>query len=240
MLFDAETKCSKRTESTSRSGQKNEKRLGELSAFLLVALFVLVAGCSGKIDQKALIDVLNKSMNRDRIMLYMPLGRVGQACSDLKLESKPIPEQAVYADAQKAGLISITPDGAGFWKVELLNPSPQIADALKGTSHNTKDGCDSMWLRFSVAYKAVADVRNIRKVNDDQSEVEFTWKWTLAPFGTKFVSALSPQELVGLNDYLKNPALDDHRDPSFNIADMAQTGTLQSAKKSLSKYEINR
>jgi hypothetical protein len=83
-------------------------------------------------------------------------------------------------------------------------------------------------------------VRNIRKVDDDQSEVEFTWKWTLAPWGTKFVGALSTQELAGLNEHLKNPSLDRQRDPSFNIADIAQTGALQTAKKLLSKYEINR
>ena len=110
-------------------------------------------------------------------------------------------------------------------------------EALKTAAHNTMDGCDSIWFSFSVAYKSVSEVRNFQKVDGDQSEVEFTWKWTLAQWGTKFVSVLSPQELAGLNDHLKNPALDRQRDPSFNIADMTKTGTPQTAKKTLSKYE---
>ena len=231
----------KRSASVERSIQKRrEKRTGRLFVFFPLALVVLAAGCSGKKDQKALIDVLNKSMNRDRIMLDLPLGRVGPACADSNIEARPVPEQAIYSDAQKAGLITITADGAGFWKVELLNPTPQVAEAVRTAAHKTIDGCDSIWFSFSVAYKSVSEVRNVRKVDGDQSEVEFTWKWTLAQLGTKLVGALSPQELAGLNDHLKNPALDRHRDPSFNIADMAQTGALQTAKKTLSKYEIDR
>ena len=216
------------------------KRTRKLSVLFPVTLIVLAAGCSGKKDQKALIDVLNKNMNRDRIMLDLPLGRVGHACANPNIEAKPVPEQAIYSAAQKAGFITITPDGADFWKVELVNPSPQTAEALKTAAHNTMDGCDSMSFAFSVAYKAVSEVRNIRKVDDDKSEVEFTWKWTLAQWGTKFVGVLSPQELAGLNDHLKNPSLNRQRDPSFNIADMAQTGVLQTAKIILSKYEMNR
>ncbi len=220
--------------------KRREKRTSRLSVLFPVTLIVLAAGCSGKKDQKALIDVLNKSMNRDRIMLDLPLGRVGQACANSNIEAKPVPEQAIYFAAQKAGFITITPDGAGFWKVELVNPSPQVTEALKTAAHNTMDGCDLMRFSFSVAYKSVSEVRNIRKVDGDQSEVEFTWKWTLAQWGTKFVSTLSPQELAGLNDHLKNPALDRQRDSSFNIADMTKTGALQTAQKTLSKYEIDR
>jgi hypothetical protein len=220
--------------------KRREKRTSRLSVLFPVTLIVLAAGCSGKKDQKALIDVLNKSMNRDRIMLDLPLGRVGPACADSNIEAKPVPEQAIYSAAQKAGFITITPDGPGFWKVELVSPSPQVAEGLKKAAHNTMDGCDSTWLSFSVAYKSVSEVRNIRKVDGDQSEVEFTWKWTLAQWGTKFFNTLNPQELAGLNDHLKNPALDRQRDSSFNIADMTKTGALQTAKKTLSKYEIDR
>jgi hypothetical protein len=217
--------------------KRRKKGTCRLFVFFPVALIVLAAGCSGKKDQKTVIDVLNKSMSRDRIMLDLPLGRVGQACANSNIEAKPVPEQAIYFAAQKAGFITITPDGAGFWKVELVNPSPQVMEALKTAAHNTMDGCDSIWFSFSVAYKSVSEVRNFQKVDGDQSEVEFTWKWTLAQWGTKFVSVLSPQELAGLNDHLKNPALDRQRDPSFNIADMTKTGTPQTAKKTLSKYE---
>jgi hypothetical protein len=241
MRFSSEAGCFKRSESNNQGGQKqNEKKLNKAAAFLLLTALAFVPGCSGKKDQKAVIDALNKSMNRDRIMLDLPLGRVGQACANSNIEHKPVPEQATYAGAQKAGLITITPDGPDFWKVELVNPSPQMAEALKKAAHYTMDGCDSMAFSFPVGYKAVSEVRNISKVDDSQSEVEFTWKWTLASWGTKFAGALTPQELAGLNDHLKNPGLDHQRDPSFNIADMAQTGALQTAKKTLSKYEINR
>jgi hypothetical protein len=236
MLIGDEMKCFKRSTLAKHCGQKrNKRRASRLSVRLLITLILLAAGCSGKKDQKTMIDALNKSMNRDRIMLALPLGRVGKACADSNIESKPVPEQAIYADTQKAGLITIAPDGSDFWKVELVNPSPQIAEALKKAAHKTKDGCDSMAFSFSVAYKAVSEVRNVRKVDDGQSEVEFTWKWTLATLGTKFVSSLSSQELAELNDHLENPVLDQHRDPSFNIADMAQTGAPQSMKVVLRK-----
>ena len=235
MLLADETECFKRGASVKQGNQQIERRPSRLSVLLLVTIVLLVAGCSGKKDQKAVIDALNKSMNRDRIMLALPLGRVGKACADSNIESKPVPEQVIYADAQKAGLITITPDGAGFWKVEWVNPSSQMADFLKKASHNTIDGCDSRSFSFSVAYKAVIQIQNVRKVDNNQTEVEFTWKWTLGSFGTKLVSGLSSQELAELDDHLKNPVLDQQHDSSFNITDMAQPGAPHTAKMLLSK-----
>ncbi|HZU31058.1 MAG TPA: hypothetical protein VFB79_08090 [Candidatus Angelobacter sp.] len=236
MRFSGETERSKRSESINQDGQKQDgKKLNKMAAVLLLTIFALVSGCSGKKDQKAIIDALNKGMNHDRIMVYLPLGRVGPACSSLNVESKPVPDQVVYAGAQKAGLITITPDGPNFWKVELVNPTPQMTDAFKRVSHNTKDGCDAMALSFSIANKKVAEIQNVHKIADNQSEVEFTWKWTLVSFGPKFVNALSSRELAGLNEHLRNPVLDQHFDPSFNIADMAQTGAPQTAKMIVTK-----
>lgn len=241
MRFSGDTGCSKSSESTNRGGQEqNGKRLDKAAAFLLLTVLAFVPGCSGKKNQKSLIDVLNKSMGHDRVMLYLPLGREGQACSDLKLEPKPVPDQVVYAAAQKAGLITIKPDGPDFWKIESVEISPAMAEVLKRAAHNTKDGCDSIGISSTIAYKAASEIQNIRKVDDDQSEVEFTWKWTLTPYGAKFVNKLSQQELVALNGHLNNPSLNEQSGPTFNIADMAHTGAVQTAKKILSKYEMNR
>lgn len=237
MLLGNETECFKRGISVDQSNQRQSKGTSRLAKFVLIAFLALLAGCSGKKDQKAMIDAINKSMNQDRIMVYLLRGHVSPKCSGSWIEAKPIPEQIVYSAAQKAGLITITPDGPDFWNVELVNPSPMVVEGMKRSAHTTDNGCDATIYGMSVAYKAVADVVNVGQEKDGKSEVEFTWKWTVEPTtqGAKLANALSPQERAELNDHLKNPVLDHQHDPSFNVTDMAQSGAPHTAKMVLSK-----
>ncbi|HEY2170326.1 MAG TPA: hypothetical protein VGJ30_11920 [Candidatus Angelobacter sp.] len=173
-------------------------------------------------------------MNKDSIKLVYAIGRVNGKCSSFtKLE--PIPAQIDFLAAQKAGLVTIAPDGPDFWKVELANAKPQVLENLKKAKYNEKDGCRSLSMADTVATKSVVEIKSIHEVTSQKSEVEFTWKWVLAPTGVKLIDNLSQKELAQLNDNLRNPALLMRHDETFNLMDIRQSTTPRPGKKMLKK-----
>jgi hypothetical protein len=219
-----------------RTGLKRSvgENIVRVSSLVLVVLLIFTVGFSNETDTKAITDVLNLSMNKDSIKLVYVIGRVNGKCSSFtKLE--PIPEQIEFIAAQKAGLVTIAPDGPDFWDVELANAKPQVLENLKKAKYNEKDGCRSLTMFDTVATKSVVEIKNIYEVTSQKSEVEFTWKWVLAPTGVKLIDNLSQKELSQLNNDLKNPALLMKHDETFNLMDMKQSTMPRSEKKMLKK-----
>jgi len=197
-------------------------------------LLIFAVGFSNEKDTKAITDALNLSMNKDSIKLVYAIGRVNGKCSSFtKLE--PIPAQIDFIAAQKAGLVTIVPDGPDFWEVELANAKPQVLENLKKAKYNEKDGCRSLAMLDTVPTKSVVEVKNIYEVTSQKSEVEFTWKWILAPTGVKLIDSLSQKELSQLNNNLRNPALLMQHDETFNLTDIKQSSTPHPGKKTLKK-----
>lgn len=210
------------------------RNLSRLSGLFIIVLLIFTVGFADGKDTKAITDVLNLSMNKDSIKLVYLIGRVNGKCSSFtKLE--PIPAQIEFMAAQKAGLVTIAPDGPDFWDVELANAKPQVLENLKKAKYNEKDGCRSLAMFDTVATKSVVEIKNVYEVTSQKSEVEFTWKWVLAPTGTKLIDNLSQKELSELNDHLKNPALFMRHDTTFNFMDMRQSTMPRSEKKMLKK-----
>ena len=92
------------------------------SLALAIAAFFLLAGCSGGKDKKAAFEAISESVERDAAGLSVDLGRVGDPCGDIPAfaTTPDLTAQTGYYSARKAGLITITPDGSNFWKVELV------------------------------------------------------------------------------------------------------------------------
>src|ERR1051325_11974976 len=107
-------------------------------------------------------------------------------------------------------MISITPDGPGFWKVEPVNPTPALVEFLKKAHYSGKDGCDYILLGFTVAEKSVAEI-NLHEIGSGKTEAEFTWKWGLTPFGTRLVDNFNAQQRAHLNVNLETARLQSDR-----------------------------
>ena len=110
-----------------------------------------------------------------------------------------------------------------------------MLENLKKAKYNEKDGCRSLSMLDTVATKSIVEVKNIYEVTGQKSEVEFTWKWGLAPSGVKLIDNLSQKELSQLNNNLRNPALLMQDDETFNLTDIKQSSTPRSGKKMLKK-----
>lgn len=198
----------------------------------LAAGFLL--GCSGSKDKKAAIEAINKGMRKEALSLHVLVGRVSPRCAPIvhASDNQDLPAVTEYQAAEKGGLISITPDGPGFWKVELVDPKPGLVEALKNAHHYGQDGCDYISFGSSVAEKSVADII-LHEIGSEKAEAEFTWKWTLTPFGTRLVDNLSAQQRAQVNGKLGTARL--QSDPTFDLADITQSSALHPGKKPLKK-----
>lgn len=210
------------------------KNITRVPSLFVIGLLIFAAGFSNEKDTKAITDALNLSMNKDSIKLVYAIGRVTGKCTMFG-KRDPIPEQIDFMAAQKAGLVTIAPDGPDFWDVELANAKPQVLENLKKAKYNEKDGCRSLTMLDTVATKSVVEIKSIYEVTSQKSEVEFTWKWSLAPTGVKLIDNLSQKELAELNDNLRNPALFMRHDETFNLMDIRQSTTPRLGKKMLKK-----
>jgi hypothetical protein len=201
----------------------------------IITSALLLAGCSSGQSKKAAVEALNKGQQREPVMLFISVGRLSQSCSDIIGFEKEEDLRNVtnFRAAQKAGLITIAPDGPGFWKVELVNPKPEAVEALKKAKHTVRDGCDSVEFVFRVASKAVAEILNIHEITSQKAEVEYTWEWTLNPSGVKLVDNLTQPELIEINANLQGRRRQPN--PTFNLADMVQSATPHPGKAMLKK-----
>lgn len=204
---------------------------------LLLTISLLFTGCSGSKDKKAAIEAINESLDRDAFGLSVDLGRVGDPCGNIPAFATT-PDLAVqprYYSARKAGLITITPDGPDFWKIELVHSDPELLERLAKDKHNQQNGCNSVPFLFDVAVRSMGELVNLRKITDEKSEAEFTWKWELTPEGEKLVNALSASERIQLSDKLQHVQSDSVYRPfpddlAFNLADLGRSSRPRPAK----------
>lgn len=216
---------------------------GRLSRLLSIPVMLLslvafgpLGGCSHGQNEKAAVEALNQGLKREPLVLHLFIGRVSSQCTPIAglVQTPELTKVVEYQAAQKAGLINITQDGPGFWKVQLINPSPKLAAVLAKAPHNIKGGCDDLQVGLSVASKAVVDLVNLQPITGEKSDAVFTWKWALAPDGAKLVNNLSDKERLELAPHIERlrPRTPD---PTFNLADMTGSTTPHQDKKTLKK-----
>jgi len=201
----------------------------------MLMLVLLLSGGSKGQDQQSAMAALNQSLKQQLVMLPMAVGRVGSGCADVPgvaAETKNLVDVARFRAAQKAGLITITEDGPGFWKVAGVGWK---SDALQKMVHHRTNGCDFVLLAFTVAAKNVVAIVGLHQITGEKSAAEFTWNWQLTPAGTKLVGSLSEQERRDLDRDLVSDLASGQRDPSFNLADMTKSSSPQPAKMTLKR-----
>ena len=210
---------------------------GSVRLLCVITSTLLLAGCSSGQSKQAAVEALNKGLHREKVGLFIRIGRLSQSCSDINGFEKDTDLTAVtnFRAAQKAGLITIAQDGPGFWKVELVNPKPEVVENLKNIKHTVRDGCDSVGFVFPVASKAVAEVVNIHEITSLKTEAEYTWKWMLDSPGVKLVDNLTQSDLIAVNANLQEVELHRRPNPTFNLADMVQSATPHPGKAMLKK-----
>ncbi len=208
-----------------------------ISMVLLPVLTLVSMASSSDTNRDAVTATLSKGMQKEVVFFTLAIGRVGDNCGNHEPYSdkiKPLPSMTRFHASQKAGLVKITPDGPGFWKVELVDPKPGVLENLQKMKHETAGGCDSIPLFFTVATKTVVDIVKVQEITSEKSEVEFTWKWALAPFGEKLVNSLTEQERRELNAFIR-PRDPVNPDPTFNFGDLAPSIAPRPGKKALKK-----
>lgn len=211
------------------------RRLGIIGIFPFL-VFGPLTGCSHGRVEKAAVETLNQAFKRDPLVLSLDIGRVSQQCAPIPglVYTPELTNVIEYRAAQKAGLINITQAGPGFWKVELINPSPKLAAILAKARHIMKGGCDYQIIALTVASKSVVDLVSLQPITSEKSDVVFTWKWTLQPDGVKLVDKLSEQERLQLAPHIErvNPLL---HQTTFNLGDMTASTTPHQDKVTLRK-----
>src|SRR6185312_11757474 len=116
-----------------RAAARRLSRLLSIPAMLLfLVAFGPLGGCSHGQNEKAAVEALNQGLKREALVLHLFIGRVSSQCTPIVglVRTPELTKVVEYQAAQKAGLINITQDGPGFWKVELINPSPKLAAVL--------------------------------------------------------------------------------------------------------------
>lgn len=205
---------------------------------LVISVSLVSMACAGDTNRETITAALNKAMEQGSIELRFAVGRVGDECGNLEPYSEKkqsLPNMARFHAAQKAGLITISPDGPGFWKVEVVDPNPGALESMKRMKHNTYGGCDSVPSFFPVATKSVVEITKINQITSEKVEVAFTWKWMLTPYGEKVVNILSEPEREQLNPYLRAPNDPLHKDTTFNFANITASTTPHPERKALKK-----
>jgi hypothetical protein len=177
-----------------------------------VLMLCLLSGCSsdGLSEGTARKQIESRFAN-EFAYDFVRLGRVGSHCQmeidGRKQEEDLSPDKdAGVLVAQMAGYLEVTPDGPGYWQVNLTakgRNAPNDEAHKYRDYHNNLNGCDYGTYTFAMAHPELVRVKAISRV-DDAWVVEFTWKWVTTELGRalqsngEIYSKLDPQIAAGL------------------------------------------
>jgi hypothetical protein len=150
------------------------------AAFLI--LLAVLAGCSkNTLDKKMAAELIQKVYDKDYAAILADMGRLGSSCemisddgSSWTQDLTPSKNAAILA-LQAVGYATVTPDGPGFWKVELTEKGKALrhGDLLPGSA---RKGCENQTVDFLLGTRAVTKVTNITG-DEKTATVEYSWKW---------------------------------------------------------------
>ncbi len=156
-----------------------------VAAFLLLSVLI---GCSSKImDNKTAEEKMTRSLGTDRYYIFMDIGRVGSNCGTdsvqgIVLTKNLTPTSSEVTLAAKAlGYITIVPDGANFWKVELTEKG-KSALYRKPYGETTENGCDYQQVNLLLATRELVKITGVT-ADENNPEVEYLWRWKPTEFG---------------------------------------------------------
>jgi hypothetical protein len=156
-------------------------------AWALVVL-VLLLGCS-KLSKGRATDLLSGYLESNENTLSLDVGRVDARCiyepdvAKYVHSKEPMTIPGTFV-AVKAGYATVTPDGAGFWKVSLTAKGQAVVDSQHSSPvpHTVRNGCDFQTMLLAVARPRL--VRVLQVTADDRLAVaQFEWKWVPTELG---------------------------------------------------------
>jgi hypothetical protein len=175
------------------------KRLGTC----VVVLGALLSARASEVSKDAAAPVVSKYLQSMGVGVLVTLGRVGTKCADNDQVKNFDPTRDIqFVAGQKAGFLTITPDGPDFWKVELTEVKPAFAEAMKKVRHKIANGCDYQDFLFGIARRSLVEIINVKPLTATTAEVQYTWKWEPFPSFAKLAEQLSPEQQSDLEKYI--------------------------------------
>jgi hypothetical protein len=176
--------------------------LRKLLLFILpvAGLLALTLGCSKSktvLDRDTAGHEISSRFEGEDSELLVEVGKVGLHCADenrdgTKMELPIDPQHQVsHIVAQKAGYISVTREGNGFWTVALTDkgkaalqnqPKDDLPDYTKKDDRNTLNGCDFRQVAFKIARPALVRVMGVT-VDERAPKADFLYKWQTTELG---------------------------------------------------------
>jgi DNA-binding MarR family transcriptional regulator len=203
------------------------KSMKKVFPITIIFSICLMAGCSGVPSQESALASINSSYGASPRSLTFKIGRVGPNCYFLSSGQQVPADLTPQRDMpltilERAGYVTVTPDGKDFWKVELsekgraLQAKHEQVFLREPYGHETGNGCDYYQVDLPVA-RAVAVQISAMRPGESSCEYDFSWHWQpteLASFleqDSEIFSKLTPQQKEQLskqaNAYGDSPPL---------------------------------
>lgn len=185
-----------------------------------ILLVCLLLGCSGDSTPKAMDKAtaakeIKSLLSTSDNAISLEIGRVGTSCGELdsagreqKFNQSPMINVSSIV-AQKAGYVTVQPDGKGFWKVALTEQGQAALAASKEKpyAHNALEGCDYQQVDFVVVTPELVSVESVT-ADENDPEVDYLFKWNTTDLGRalrldgKVFPALTPLQQAELQTHI--------------------------------------
>ena len=154
----------------------------------LLVIFAVLAGCSNNtLDKKTAAELIQKVYDKDYAAILADLGRLGSSCvmisndgSTWTKDLTPSKNAAIMA-LQSLGYATVTPDGPGFWRVELTEKGKALLHGAPLPGSASKQ-CNTQVVDFLLGTREVIKVTNISG-DEKTATVEYSWKWKTTELG---------------------------------------------------------
>lgn len=179
---------------------------------VFLVMLAALAGCSSNtLGKKMAAELIQKVYDKDYAAILADLGRLGSSCvmisddgSTWTQDLTPSKDAAILA-LQAVGYATVTPDGPGFWRVELTEKGKALrhGDPLSGSA---RKGCESQTVEFLLGTREVTKVTNITG-DEKTATVEYSWKWKTTELGQalrkdgKAYAVLTPDQRKSLTHH---------------------------------------
>jgi hypothetical protein len=180
--------------------------LGEQMCKLgLLMLLAVLTGCSNTISKKMAVEQIRKVYEDGDATILPNIGRVGEHCLYVPDRGEPWDDDrtpskdAKVLAIQAVGYVTVTPDGPGFWKVDLTEKGKSLIHQ-RLVPDPPRKGCDYQVVSFLLGARDDIKVTNITG-DENKATVEFTWRWKTTELGKAFrkdgkvYAALTPDQL---------------------------------------------
>jgi hypothetical protein len=153
-----------------------------------ILLLIVLVGCSGKmLDNQTAEEKIGRVLKHDDHKIIVLVGRVGANCQTVTIQGDKVdidqnPTSDVPSQVAKAeGYITVAPDGANYWKVDLTEKG-KAATVGKPLVVTPQRGCDYQQINFSVATPELVKLTGIT-ADENNPEVEYIWRWKVTELG---------------------------------------------------------